>query len=76
MCGLRVWVYVKSEVLKAVKHFAKEIGALEAIITDATREETLSKLKQFFNSIGTVLRVLEEGTPWANCVELYIGLIK
>jgi hypothetical protein len=26
--------------------------------------------------IGTTLRVLEEGTPWANKAELYIGLIK
>ena len=26
--------------------------------------------------MGTTLRVLEEGTPWANKAELYIGLIK
>ena len=30
----------------------------------------------FFHKIGTILRVLEEGTPWANKVELYIGLLK
>ena len=32
--------------------------------------------KQFWNNIGTALRVLEEGTPWSNRAELYIGLIK
>ncbi len=26
--------------------------------------------------IGTTLRALEEGTPWANKAELYIGLLK
>jgi hypothetical protein len=26
--------------------------------------------------MGTALRVLEENTPWANCAELYIGLVK
>jgi hypothetical protein len=30
----------------------------------------------FLGEIGTTLRVLEEGTPWANKAELYIGLIK
>ena len=27
-------------------------------------------------NIGTTLRALEEGTPWSNKAELYIGLIK
>ena len=66
----------KSEALQAVKQFAKEIGAPEAFITDAAREETSSKLKQFCNNIGTALRVLEEGTPWMNRAELCIGHMK
>eukprot|EP00957_Ditylum_brightwellii_P111953 8537827-Ditylum_brightwellii.AAC.1 len=33
-------------------------------------------MKAFCAKIGTTLRVLEEGTPCANKVELYIGLIK
>lgn len=33
-------------------------------------------LRRFLTSIGTTLRILEEGTPWANKAELYIGLIK
>lgn len=66
----------KSEVLDAVKQFAKEIGAPDAIIADASREQTKSNLRKFLQSIGTSLRVLEEGTPWSNKAELYIGLIK
>jgi hypothetical protein len=66
----------KSEVLQAVKEFAKEIGAPEAIICDAAREQKSKSLRKFLGEIGTTLRVLEEGTPWANKAELYIGLIK
>ena len=66
----------KSEVLQAVKQFAKEIGAPEAIICDMSGEQTSKSLRKFCQEIGTTLRVLEEGTPWANKAELYIGLIK
>jgi hypothetical protein len=66
----------KSEVLQAVKQFAKEIGAPEAIISDPSEEQTSSALRQFCQEIGTTLRALEEGTQWANQAELYIGLIK
>ena len=66
----------KSEVLQAVKQFAKEIGAPEALICDAAREQKSDALRKFCHEIGTTLRVLEEGTPWANRAELYIGLIK
>jgi hypothetical protein len=37
----------------------------------------LSKeVKTFCDEIGSTLRALEEGTPWANKTELYIGLLK
>ena len=39
-------------------------------------EQTLAEVKQFCNTIGTTLRALEEGTPWANKAELYIKLMK
>ena len=66
----------KSEVYQAVKQFAKEIGAPAAIICDMSGEQTSRDLKRFLLEIGTTLRVLEEGTPWSNKAELYIGLIK
>ena len=37
---------------------------------------TSGALREMFHKIGTTLRVLKEGTPWANTAELYIGLLK
>jgi hypothetical protein len=53
----------KSEVLQAVKEFAKEIGAPDAIICDAASEQKSKALRKFLGEIGTTLRVLKEGTP-------------
>jgi len=66
----------KSEVFLAVKQFCKEIGAPEAIICDPAREQTSQELRKFLNEAGSTLRALEEGTPWSNRAELYIGLLK
>ena len=66
----------KSEVYMAVKMFAKEIGAPKTIVCDMAKEQTSAELKGFLNDIGTTLRALEEGTPWANKAELYIKLMK
>ena len=66
----------KSEVLLAIKQFAKEIGAPDSFVADMSREQMSSEVKKFCNDIGTTLRALEEGTPWSNKAELYIGLLK
>ena len=66
----------KSEVLLAIKQFAKEIGAPDSFVPDMSGEQMSSEVKKFCNDIGTTLRALEEGTPWSNKAELYIGLIK
>ena len=66
----------KSEVLQAVKQFAKEVGAPDAIIADMAGEQMSRDLKRFCNDIGASIRALEEGTPWSNKAELYIGLLK
>ena len=66
----------KSEVLQAVKQFAKEIDAPDAIICDAAGEQTSLDLRKFWLDIGTTLRVLEEDTPWANKAEWCFGLLK
>ena len=50
----------KSEVMQAVKQFAKE--TLDAIICDAAKEQTSQNLRQFCHGIGITLRVFEEGT--------------
>jgi hypothetical protein len=66
----------ESDVLQAVKQFAKAIGAPDAIICDASRAQTSAKVRNFCSDIGTTLRILEENTPWANKAELYIGILK
>ena len=66
----------RSEVILALKEFAKRIGVPEAIICDASGEQSSQELRKFCQEIGTTLRYIEEGTPWANKAELYIGLVK
>ena len=66
----------KSEVLQVIKQFAKEIGAPTSIIADMSGEQMSHNIRKFCNDIGTTLRALEEGTPWSNKAELYIGLLK
>ena len=64
------------EVLWAMKQFAKEIGALDAFVADMSGDQMSKEVKAFCNDIGPTLRALEEGTPWSNKAELYIGLKK
>ena len=66
----------KRQVLDAMKQFAKEIGAPDAFVCDVSGEQTSPAVRKFCNDIGSTLRTLEEGTPWANKAELYIGLLK
>ena len=66
----------KSEVLSAIKQFAKEVGVPDARVSDMPREQVSQDVRQFCNTIGTTLRALEEGTPWSNKAELYIKLMK
>ena len=67
---------LKSEVLQALKNVAKEIGEPDVIVCDMSGEQTSQPLRKFCSDIGTTLRALEEGTPWSNKADLYIGLIK
>ena len=39
-------------------------------------EQMAHDAQKFCSDIGTTLRALEEGTPWSNKAELYIGLLK
>lgn len=64
----------KGDALQAMKQFAREIGAPDFFVADMSGEQTSTVVKAFCQSIGTQLRMLEEGTPWANKAELYIGI--
>ena len=65
-----------SEVPMDLKMISKDIGAPDAILFDAAREQISKEVHDFCYKIRTSIRVLEEGTPWANRAELYIGLLK
>ena len=62
--------------MQAVKLFAREVGAPDAIISDMSGEQTSKDLRKFCAEIGTMLKFFERGTPWSNEAKLYIGLIK
>ena len=66
----------KSEILAAIKLFAKEVGTPDTIVSDMAKEQVSQHVQNFCNTIGTMLRALEEGTPWSNKAELYIKLMK
>ena len=66
----------KSEVLSAIKQFAKEVGVPDTIVSDMAREQVSQDVRQFCSTIGTMLRALEEGMPWSNKAEFYIKLMK
>ena len=66
----------KLEALQVIKQIAKEIGAPTSIIADMSGEQMSHDVWKFCNNIGITLRALEEGSPWSNKAELYIGLLK
>jgi hypothetical protein len=53
-------------------------GVFSYFPTSKPSKETLNGIKdvKLCVNMGTELQVLEEGTPWANRAELYIGLLK
>ena len=56
----------QEEFQTALHWFCKQIGVPVSRIVDAHKAETSSKVKRFCDQIGTTLRILEKGTPWAN----------
>ena len=63
----------KYDILSALKPFTKYIVAPEAIRCDGSGEQNAIKVKKYCGGIVTTLKILEEGTPWSNKSELYIG---
>ncbi|KAL7503301.1 hypothetical protein ACHAXN_002533 [Cyclotella atomus] len=74
-----VKVYVmtsQTEIPKAMKLFAKEVGAPNAFVCDPHPNQKSKEVRSFCQKIGSTLRVLEEGTQASNRAELYVGLLK
>ena len=66
----------KADVKKAIRLFCKEVGVPSAFICDQSGEQTSRDVTNFIGDVGSSLRLLEEGTPWANRAELVIGHLK
>ena len=66
----------KGEATKSIKLFCKEIGIPTSVICDPAREQSTNELKQYLSTVGATLRLLEQGTQWANRAELVIGQLK
>jgi hypothetical protein len=66
----------QEEFQNALHWFCKQVGVPVDLVLDAHRAQTSNATKRFCDQVGTTLRILEKGTPWANRAELYIGLLK
>ena len=64
------------DVPEAVSRFLRDVGAPNVLIGDAHSSHQSLSVKRLLGRAGTKLRLLEEGTPWSNKAELYIGLLK
>ncbi len=60
----------------AIKLFAKDVGAPEVLVCDPHLAQIKCEVREFCTQIGTMLKVLEAETQWANRAKLYIGLMK
>jgi hypothetical protein len=60
----------------ALHWFCKQVGVPVSLVVDAHSAQTGNDTKRFCDQVGTILRILEKGTPWSNRAELYIGLLK
>ena len=60
----------------SIHWFCKNIGVPVNLIAGDPLSQTSIKVKRLCDKVGTILNILENGTPWANIAELYIGIIK
>ena len=66
----------KTEIIDAVKAFAKEIGVPTALILYPSGEQRAKELNKVTKEMCYPLRYFERATQLGNLTELYIGLLK
>ena len=66
----------ESDILFTLKLFAKDVGVPEALVAGGDKDETSVEVKILCTNIGTTLKILEQGAPWANLAELHYGMLK
>ena len=69
-------IHETKEFLSPLRLFDKDVGAPKILVLDPHSTQKNREVKDFFNKIGTTLKVLENKTQCANRAELYIGLMK
>ena len=60
----------------ALRQFTKDVRAPEILVCDPHPSQNSFEVKDFCKNIGTTLKLLEQGTKWANRAELYVVLVK
>ena len=61
----------------ALHWFCKQVRIpVSLVVVDVYKAQTSNTTKCFCEQVGTVLCILEKGTPWSNRAELYVGLLK
>ena len=66
----------KGDAIHSLKTFCKDVGIPIAVICDPSGEQSSNSMKTFIQDVGSRLRLLEQGTQWANRAELVIGQLK
>ena len=56
----------QSDFQQALHRFCEEIGVLEKLLMEAHPAQTSSATRRLGNQVRTIMKVLEQGTPWAN----------
>ena len=65
----------KTQIVDAVKQFAKKIGVPMSLTLDLEGIQRSDKLKTTVNKMDLPLKFLKRKTQWENLAELYIGLL-
>ena len=60
----------------ALRQVEKDVGAPDILVCNPHPSQKSFEVKDFCNKIGTTLTLLEQGSQWAKCAELYVGLAK
>ena len=66
----------KTQIVNAVKAFAKEIGVPTALVLDIEGTQTFKEFNKATKDMNCPLKFLERRKQWANLAEWYIGLLK
>ena len=60
----------------ALHWFCKQAVVPDSLVVYGHRAQKSNEVKQFYDQVGTTLKILDTVTPWENPAELYIGLLK